>query len=76
MLARLVAVTRDNSIDQLQSGALLLFSFHDHRPALDPDRRLGRMLLTVSVAFFLLAAVRWQLRRRCFTLAALSPLTQ
>lgn len=65
-------------LNQLQSGALLLFSFFMITdPRSTPDRRLGRVLFAVSVA--LLAywlQFRWQLRPALFyALAALSPLT-
>jgi Na+-transporting NADH:ubiquinone oxidoreductase subunit NqrB len=65
-------------LNQLQSGALLLFSFFMITdPRSTPDRRLGRVLFAASVA--LLAywlQFRWQLRPALFyALAALSPLT-
>jgi Na+-transporting NADH:ubiquinone oxidoreductase subunit NqrB len=65
-------------LNQLQSGALLLFSFFMITdPRSTPDRRLGRILFAASVA--LLAywlQFRWQLRPALFyALAALSPLT-
>jgi enediyne biosynthesis protein E5 len=64
-------------MNQLQSGALLLFSFFMITdPRSTPDRRLGRILFAVSVA--LLAywlQFRWQLRPALFyALAAMSPL--
>ncbi len=65
-------------LNQLQSGALLLFSFFMITdPRSTPDRRLGRILFAMSVA--LLAywlQFRWQLRPALFfALAAISPLT-
>src|SRR6185436_5553469 len=64
-------------LNQLQSGALLLFTFFMITdPRSTPDRRLGRVLFATSVA--LLAywlQFRWQLRPALFyALAALSPL--
>lgn len=65
-------------LNQLQSGALLLFSFFMITdPRSTPDCRIGRILFAVAVA--LLAywlQFRWQLRPALFyALAALSPLT-
>ena len=65
-------------LNQLQSGALLLFSFFMITdPRSTPDRRLGRIVFAASVA--LLAywlQFRWQLRPALFyALASLSPLT-
>ena len=65
-------------LNQLQSGALLLFSFFMITdPRSTPDRRLGRILFAVSVAglaYWL--QFRWQLRPALFyALAAMSPLT-
>ena len=65
-------------LNQLQSGALLLFSFFMITdPRSTPDRRLGRIIFAASVA--LLAywlQFRWQLRPALFyALAAMSPLT-
>jgi Na+-transporting NADH:ubiquinone oxidoreductase subunit NqrB len=64
--------------NQLQSGALLLFSFFMITdPRSTPDRRLGRILFAVAVAglaYWL--QFRWQLRPALFfALAAVSPLT-
>jgi enediyne biosynthesis protein E5 len=65
-------------MNQLQSGALLLFSFFMITdPRSIPDRRLGRIVFAAAVA--LLAywlQFRWQLRPALFyALATLSPLT-
>jgi Na+-translocating ferredoxin:NAD+ oxidoreductase RnfD subunit len=65
-------------MNQLQSGALLLFTFFMITdPRSTPDRRLGRIVFAAAVA--LLAywlQFRWQLRPALFyALAALSPLT-
>lgn len=65
-------------LNQLQSGALLLFGFFMITdPRSTPDRRLGRILFAVAVAglaYWL--QFRWQLRPALFfALAALSPLT-
>jgi Na+-transporting NADH:ubiquinone oxidoreductase subunit NqrB len=64
--------------NQLQSGALLLFSFFMITdPRSTPDRRLGRVIFAIAVAglgYWL--QFRWQLRPALFfALAALSPLT-
>jgi Na+-transporting NADH:ubiquinone oxidoreductase subunit NqrB len=65
-------------LNQLQSGALLLFSFFMITdPRSTPDRRLGRILFAAAVAFSAYwLQFRWQLRPALFyALAALSPLT-
>jgi len=64
--------------NQLQSGALLLFSFFMITdPRSTPDRRLGRVLFAASVAMLAYwLQFRWQLRPALFyALAAMSPLT-
>jgi Na+-transporting NADH:ubiquinone oxidoreductase subunit NqrB len=65
-------------LNQLQSGALLLFGFFMITdPRSTPDRRLGRVLFATAVAglaYWL--QFRWQLRPALFfALAAMSPLT-
>jgi enediyne biosynthesis protein E5 len=65
-------------LNQLQSGAILLFSFFMITdPRSTPDRRLGRVLFAAAVAgvaYWL--QFRWQLRPApFFALAAVSPLT-
>lgn len=65
-------------LNQLQSGALLLFSFFMITdPRSTPDRRLARIVFAVAVAglgYWL--QFRWQLRPALFfALAALSPLS-
>jgi len=65
-------------LNQLQSGALLLFSFFMITdPRSTPDHRLGRILFAASVALFAYwLQFRWQLRPALFyALAAISPLT-
>jgi enediyne biosynthesis protein E5 len=65
-------------LHQLQSGALLLFSFFMITdPRSTPDRRIGRILFAASVAALAYwLQFRWQLRPALFySLAALSPLT-
>jgi enediyne biosynthesis protein E5 len=65
-------------LNQLQSGALLLFSFFMITdPRSTPDRRAGRVLFAVSVALFAYwLQFRWQLRPALFyALATMSPLT-
>jgi len=65
-------------LNQLQSGALLLFSFFMITdPRSTPDRRLGRVLFAIAVAGFAYwLQFRWQLRPALFfALAAMSPLT-
>jgi enediyne biosynthesis protein E5 len=65
-------------LNQLQSGALLLFSFFMITdPRSTPDRRLGRILFAAAVALFAYwLQFCWQLRPALFyALAAMSPLT-
>lgn len=65
-------------VNQLQSGALLLFSFFMITdPRSTPDRRLGRILFAAAVAMLAYwLQYRWQLRPALFyALAAISPLT-
>jgi enediyne biosynthesis protein E5 len=65
-------------LNQLQSGALLLFGFFMITdPRSTPDHRLGRILFAASVALFAYwLQFRWQLRPALFyALAAMSPLT-
>jgi Na+-transporting NADH:ubiquinone oxidoreductase subunit NqrB len=65
-------------LNQLQSGALLLFAFFMITdPRSTPDHRLGRILFAAAVALVAYwLQFRWQLRPALFyALAALSPLT-
>jgi Na+-transporting NADH:ubiquinone oxidoreductase subunit NqrB len=65
-------------LNQLQSGALLLFTFFMITdPRSTPDRRRGRILFAATVALLAFwLQFRWQLRPSLFyALAALSPLT-
>ena len=65
-------------LNQLQSGALLLFSFFMITdPRSTPNRRLGRIMFAASVALVAhWLQFHWQLRPALFyALAALSPLT-
>ena len=65
-------------LNQLQSGALLLFGFFMITdPRSTPDRRLGRILFAMAVALIAYwLQFRWQMRPALFyALAAVSPLT-
>jgi enediyne biosynthesis protein E5 len=65
-------------LHQLQSGAILLFSFFMITdPRSTPDRRIGRILFAAAVAALAYwLQFRWQLRPALlYALAALSPLT-